>query len=323
MKSLNYTALSKPLGYSQAKAIVTNQDNKYKLVIGVFMFFLIVMSIALSRSLDRPSMPLPFFTVVVVIVSVMAIVYVNHRRQTIRAAKIITFAQDNGLKSNHNKSIDTEGREGIVFNDGWQRMVMESFTVPQDKSDIEIGSYRYVTGRGRSARSWRFTYITMPHALVMPSLYFDSRRKPGIGFFSRNLKGFIHKSQKISNLNSRSYNVYAPLDWQSKILDTLKQGGVYDLDRLNGIYDFEITRNTIVAYSRGSKDLSKQEAVEKTIQDATMIRAFFDTWLAKLAVDSATKTDDNTLILRPSKPIALYVILAIMAISIVVGIIIR
>jgi hypothetical protein len=310
------------MSYRDAKASITVQDNKYKMVLFVFAVFIVILSTVYKRSTDLASNPTGLYVVVGLLVAVMAAVYANHRLQTIRVAKLLRFAKDNNLEALHN-SVSAQ-REGLLFNDGWERRVQAAFMVPTEKGDIEYGVYRYVTGRGRSARTRRYTYIAMPHSFTTPTVFFDSRKNQGVPFFSRNHVVFIDKSQKVVSVASNAFAVYAPKSFHQHVADALNQGGMYDLERLNGVYDIEITPSAIVAFRRGQADMSKRSDIERLLQDGELIQTFIDRWIGKLEVPvGSAEAQHEALNLMPRKPMLLYVILGIIAIGIILSIVMR
>lgn len=322
MSNLDYHSLEQHLSYADAKAIITNRDNKFMAVYAAVTIFSLVFIVSVGRSVDMANPPMSFVAVILLLISVGVGFHLYHRNQTIRIAKVMRFAKENNLASMHNTVV--ANRQGQLFNDGWERILTSAIVVPDGNGDIEIGNYRYVTGRGRSARMRKFSYVAVPHKLHMPSLFFDSLKNQGVPLFSRNHNVFISNSQKVVALSSKAFDVYAPTSQHERVAGALNQGAMYELERLKGVYDIEITQTSIVAFCRGHSDLSRQQTVEQMLQDGRLLSEFFERWLSQLAVNADTPaTIEGGMTLKPAQPVVSYVVIAILVISIIFGIVIR
>jgi hypothetical protein len=312
MNSLNYRSLQEPLSYAEAKKTISTQDDKYKVVIAVLAIFMVILLVGSANYSSNSASFTVSAATAIFFLAAMSGVYLYHRTQTIRTAKLVRFASDNGMKSLHNHTLAENERNGLLFKDGWERKILASVDVQLDNVTAEIGNYRYITGRGRGARTRNFTYIRIPLSQTMPNLYIDSLKNQKIVLFPRNHKNVIDQSQKIVLSDLKKFAVYVPTHWREKMTQILNQGGAHDLDRLNTEYDIELAGDSLVASMYHNKNLSDQKTFEGIVHDAEALQQFFDRWLAGIAITGREPNDDDALKMRRWYPVLAYIAIVIL-----------
>lgn len=277
--SYDYTPLSLDISYDQAKIELPKIDTKYKLVTGVFVFVILVLSaLALSGIVKRGDPFWPLLVVIGIIMLAPFLYYLYHRRNTVRAAKLQRFAQANNIAAIQASAPDAH--VGMLFETGHNRLIISGITT---EDQIEVGTYRYVTGGGRSARTHHFTYFSVPLASTYPNFVMDSKKNNTVknsfySGFSLNAPVFIKKNQKISfdTQFDDVYKVYVTAEGHEALKKILTDDVRAKLLQYIPNWDMEIVGNRLVVFSPGQVDLTHADTLRSLIAKADSLRAVFD-----------------------------------------------
>lgn len=279
-QTYDYTPLSEHITYDQAKIELPRVDTKYKTVIIVFLILVAVLAaMTLPGIIRRGEEIWPAFVVLVPLLCVPYIFYRYHMRNTIRAAKLQRFAQHNSLTL---RSAEEPGdMKGMLFETGHQRLVISSV---RDTSGVEIGTYRYVTGFGRSARSHHYTYAIAPLSGMMPNIVLDSKKNNTFmnslrSGFSSNAPEYIKKDQKVSIDPDfdKHFKTYVSDGGEAKVRDALNVDNRHTLVTTIPEWDVEVVDNQVIVFAPGQIDLTADNALQALFAKADTVSNIFDT----------------------------------------------
>lgn len=255
----DYSELSSPISYSQAKQIAPPRVNsRWIATVFTLSVYTALMLFGYFRELGRDNTNPAFLGMATLTFAGIIACFYVYRSQTIKAARLMRFAEKNGLQLLINKK--PLERDPLLFGLGDQRSVL--FGLRDSSTGIEMGQYRYITGANLGAKIWQYTYATFPSSEEWPNMYVHSMKNNARRQSTNDVAKVAKKMQK-ANLGEtfdRYFETYT-LDSLSSIRlpEPLKKWML-----ANGKdYDYIFTGYSILFFRRGYVRFTKPQDLEK------------------------------------------------------------
>lgn len=175
-----------------------------------------------------------------------------------RRAKYYKFARAN----NASLLVDQApiANPGIVFNEGYARMIQEGFSMP---NGWEIGNYTYVTGSGKSRTTHYWGYMRARLVRKLPHMVLDARSNNMFRSKLSNLPATFNSDQIIQlegNFNEH-FTLYGPKEYGMDARYVFTPDVMSALIDFGTNYDIEVIDDTLIFYAPMSINLDTEQSL--------------------------------------------------------------
>ena len=296
MKTFDYSTLSQPITYKEARAEVKEVPGRYKNAMFVIALLILIFgfNILLIGAVDNLFiilLPLLF------VAGFAAFYYRRFRKEVINLAQVQRFAKANDMITVANSGEFT-GYPGSLFNDGHSRSIIMSVRTKEPKDMMEVGNYRYVIGSGKNSHEYFFTYMLIRLDRKVPHIYIDSKGNNSWG--NRNHAGDFARSQKfeLEGDFNKYFTVYAPSEYESDALYILTPDVMHSLVTYGQDFDFELIDDTLIMFKHGVVALGESNNLETLLSKAMEFAEEFRQQTKRYADDRVANAAANTVAVK-------------------------
>lgn len=234
---------------------------------------------------------LPFFlTCSLIIGAILALyrIYVYARQQE---AALSQFALVNNIA--YKKSVAPH-LSGFMFQQGDDRKITASLTIPTESQPIEVGNYQYATGSGKNRVIHTLGYMHLKLPRKVPHMVLDATSNDFMGRFS-NLPALFKKDQELQlegDFNNY-FTLYAPKQYERDALYVFTPDVMRALVDLAGDYDVELVDDDIFLYSARPFTLVRPEILQGLLLLASRLSPEFESQTDRYADERIANFNAN------------------------------
>lgn len=198
---LDTSAFSRPLTAEERRLPIDDPRFFFQVLMAVGLVAFGLLGIGIIAGNPSASGFVWVMPIVLLTAGVALIWYLILRRQ--RILRLAVFARDNGFE--RIPSLKDPPHTGWLFERGRAR---KAFNVMRRSGakPIEIGTYEYTTGSGKSQRTHTFGYVRIPLIAPLPHVFADCKNSGT----SSNVVGELPKGETIKLPNNRVVSLHAP-----------------------------------------------------------------------------------------------------------------
>lgn len=160
-----------------------------------------------------------------------------------RLRRLAMFAHDNGFE--RIPVLADPPHNGWLFNRGRNRRASQVMRRSGERP-LELGTYQYTTGSGKSQRTTTFGYIRMPLIAPLPHVFADCKNSGT----SANVVGELPKGETIKLANNRIMSLHAPPGYEQDAKALFQPYELSLLSDQDPIFDAETVGAELYLYMR-------------------------------------------------------------------------
>ncbi len=251
-KTIDFSSFSNPITKTDLEHFkLSTKQTLIVLLVAFALFTIVVMWAAISQgSLTLET----YFSISIPTIMLFVLIWLFTRRQMIQEARLRRFAERNGFTFTADADVNAE--VGTLFHTGHSRAMSQIIAGKVDDLQFQFGDFRYEVGSGRSARTYKYHFMSTTLPRPVPQVILDSRFSSAAFSFTA-----FSNSEKLSLEGDFDayFKVHIPQGYGADVLYFLTPELMEALKQAASRFDIEFIDNKLYFYSSNSKNVREED----------------------------------------------------------------